>query len=105
MRHDEGYSRVTTPRQDRFIVLLSRRNHMSTTRALEINFCHAAEVNLSDHTVRNRLNDDCTRARRPALGPVLTAQCESTLLANIRTCSFVTGGQYSTQMIAVSLFN
>ena len=23
---------------------------------------------------RNRLNDDCTRARRPALGPVLTAQ-------------------------------
>ena len=32
-----------------------------------------------------------------------TMQCESTLLANIRTGTFVTGGQYSTQMMAVSL--
>ena len=30
-------------------------------------------------------------------------QCESTLLANITTGSFVTGSQYSTQMRAVSL--
>ena len=99
---------MTTPRQDRCLVLLSRRIHMSTARALEINFRHAAEVHLPDQTVGNRLNDidDYTRARRPARCPGLTAytmQCDSTLLANIRTGSFVTGGQYSTQIRAVSL--
>ena len=65
---------MTTSIQDRFLVLLSRRNHMSTPKALEINFRRAAEVHLPDQTVRNRLNDDYTRVRRPARGPVLTAQ-------------------------------
>ena len=65
---------MTTPIHDRFLVLLSRRNHMNTARTLGINFRRAAEVNLPDQTVRNRLNDDCTIARRPARGPVLTAQ-------------------------------
>ena len=32
-----------------------------------------------------------------------TLHCDSTLLANIRTDSIVTGGKYSTQMRAVSL--
>ena len=32
-----------------------------------------------------------------------TVQCDSTLLASIRIGSFVTGGQYSSQMRAVSL--
>ena len=67
-------SRVTTPRQDRFLVIVSRRNHMSTARALDINFSRAAEVHLPDQTVRNRLNDDCTRARRPARSQVLTEE-------------------------------
>ena len=64
-------SRVTTPRQDRFLVFVYRRNHMSTARALEINFRCAAVVHLPDQTVRNRLNDDCTRAGRPARSQVL----------------------------------
>ena len=34
--------------QDRFLVLLSRRNHMSTAKALEIDFCCATEVHLPD---------------------------------------------------------
>ena len=67
-------SRVTTPRQYRFLVFVSRRNHMSTARALEINFRRAAEVHLPDQTVRNRLNDDCTIARRPARSQVLTEE-------------------------------
>ena len=67
-------SRVTTPIQDRFLVFVSRRNHMSTARALEINFRRAAEVHQPDQTVRNRLNDDCTRARWPARSQVLTEE-------------------------------
>ena len=73
-RQDQGRSRVTTTRQDRFLVFVSRRNHISTARALEINFRRAAEVHLPDQTVRNRLNDDCTRARRHARSQVLTEE-------------------------------
>ena len=65
---------MTTPRQDRFLVFVSRRNHMSTAKAVEINFRRAAEVHLPDQTVRNRLNDDCTTARRPARSQFLTEE-------------------------------
>ena len=65
---------MTTPRQYRFLVFVSRRNYMSTAKALEIDFCRATEVHLPDQTVRNRLNGDCKRARRPARSQVLTAQ-------------------------------
>ena len=51
---------------------MSRRNHTSTANALEINFRCASEVYLPDQTARNRLNDGCTRARRPARSQVLT---------------------------------
>ena len=73
-RQGQGRSRMTTPRQDRFLVLLSRQNRMSTARALEIDFRRATDVHLSDQTVRIRLHDDGMRARRPARGPILTAQ-------------------------------
>ena len=73
-RQDQGRSRMTTPIQDHYLVLRSLLDHTCTARALEINFRHAAEVHLPYQTLRNRLNDDCTRARRPARGPVLTAQ-------------------------------
>ena len=63
-----------TPMQDRFILLLSRRNHMSTAKALEIDFCRATEVQLPDQIVRYRLHYDVMRARRPAQPQVLTAQ-------------------------------
>ena len=69
-----SHSRLTTPRQDRFLVFVSRRNHISTARALEINFRRAAEVHMPDQTVRNRLYGDCTRARRPARCQVLTEE-------------------------------
>ena len=73
-REGQCRSRMTTPRQDRFLVLLSRRNRMSTARVLEIDFRRATTVHLSDQTVRNRLHEDDMRARRPARGPILTAQ-------------------------------
>ena len=73
-RQGQGHFRVTIPLQDRFLILLSRRNHMSTAKALEIDFCRATEVHLPDQIVRNTLHFDDVRARRPAQGPVLIAQ-------------------------------
>ena len=61
----------------RFLVLLSRRNHTSTAKTLEIVFSHATEVHLPDQIVRNKLHYDDMRARRPAQGPGLTAQHRS----------------------------
>ena len=68
---------MTTPMQDRFLVLLSRCNHMRTAQALEIDFSLAIEVYLPDQIVRNKLHYDGTGGRRPAQGPVLTAQHRS----------------------------
>ena len=100
---------MKTPIQGRFLVLLSRRNHTITAKTLENDFCRATEVHLPDQIGRNKLHYDCTRARRHAQGPILTAQKRavrfnfSNLLASIRIGRFVTGGQYYTQMRAVSL--
>ena len=108
-RQGQGRSRMKTTIQGRFLVLLSRRNHMSTAKTLEIDFCRATEVHLPDQIVRNKLHYNGTRARRPAQCPVLTAQHRavrfnfSNLLASIITGRFVTGGQYYTQMRANSL--
>ena len=50
-RQGQGRSRVITTMQDRFLVLLSRRNHTSTAKALEIDCCRVSEVHLSDQIV------------------------------------------------------
>ena len=71
-RQGLGRLRMTTQRQDRYLVMLSDR--MSTSRSLEIYFCRATQVHLSNQTVRNRPHEDGMRARRPATGPILTAQ-------------------------------
>ena len=65
---------MITPKQDRLLVLLYRRNRMSPAKTLEIDICRATEVHLTDQIVRYGLHYDVMRARRPAQGPVLTAQ-------------------------------
>ena len=45
---------MITPIQYRFLVLLSRHNHMSSAKALEIDFCPVTEVHLPDQIVRQR---------------------------------------------------
>ena len=64
-RQGQGRYRMTTPIQYRFIVLLSRRNHMSTAKTLDIDFFRATEVHLPDQIVRNTLRCDGMRAIRP----------------------------------------
>ena len=73
-RQGPGRSSMTATLQDRLLILLSRRNHMSTAKALEIDFFRAIEVHFPNQIVRNKLHCDGMRARRPAQGPVLTAQ-------------------------------
>ena len=70
-RQGQDDSRMTTPRQDVFHVVLPRR--MNTARALEIHFQRATEVHLSDQNVRYKLHYGGMRARRSARGPFLTA--------------------------------
>ena len=62
----QGRSVMITPMQDRFLVFVYRRNHMSTANALEIDFCRATEVHLPDQIVRYRLHYGVMRASRPA---------------------------------------
>ena len=65
---------MITPMQDRFLVLLSRHNHMNTAKSLEIDICRATEVHFPDQIVRYRVHYDVMRPRRPVQDPVLTAQ-------------------------------
>ena len=67
-RHGGGPRRTTTQPQDHYLV---RR---STASAQQNDFQQATNVNVSAQTVRNRLHDCGMRARRPQVGPVLTAQ-------------------------------
>ena len=50
-RQGQCCSRMITPLQARILILLSRRNHMSTSKALEIDFRRATEMHLPDQTV------------------------------------------------------
>ena len=97
---------MITPIQYRFLVLLSRRNHMSSAKALEIDFCHVTEVHLPtrlvgiDSIIMLGEPDDMPNTQFLLCN---TVQCDSTLFASIRTGIVVTGGQYSSQMRTVSL--
>ena len=85
-RQGQGRSRMNPPIQIRFLVLLSRRNHMSTAKTLEIDFCRATEVHLPNQIVRNKLHYDGTTTRRTAQGSVLTAQHRAVRF-NFQICS------------------
>ncbi len=54
---------------------------MSTARALQNDLQQATGVNVSDQTIRNRLHEGGLRARRPLVGPVLTARHRGARLA------------------------
>ena len=69
-RH-EGRQRATTPRQDRYVVALARRNVHITARELCGALANIHNINVCDQTLRNRLHEGGLRSRRPLRVPML----------------------------------
>ena len=92
--------------QDRFLVLLSRRNHMSTakhwklTSVVLLKFTCPTRVLGIDSIMTLLQPDDLPKVQFSQRN---TVQCNSTLFVSIITGRVVTGGLYSSQMRAVSL--
>ncbi|GFW30568.1 transposable element Tcb2 transposase [Trichonephila clavipes] len=68
-----GSPRVTTPRQDRYLVLSARRQRGSTVRALGSALTVTTGIRISTQTVYMRLNHAGLYARRPAVCIPLTS--------------------------------
>ena len=64
--------RVTTPREDRYIVTSSRRNRFTPATELVRRLRQATGTRISVHTARNRLRAARLPARRPYKGVPLT---------------------------------
>ncbi|GFW81420.1 transposable element Tcb2 transposase [Trichonephila clavipes] len=68
-----GRPRVTTPHQDRYLVISARRQRGSTSRALGSARTVATGIRISRQTVYRRLNHAGLYARRPAVCIPLTS--------------------------------
>lgn len=64
-----GRVRLTTPSQDRYIRLQTRREPTLTARQLQSRLCTAENIFVSDQTIRNRLHEHGLHARRPLRCP------------------------------------
>ena len=102
-RPGQGHTRYTTVRQDCYILQIALLHHHESPRALHIDLRQAPAVCISDQTVRNRLQEENLRSRRPVPGPVFTGQqsakqpdLSSPEITKISSC--VTGVLYSSQM-------
>lgn len=70
-RPGTGPQRRTNPNDDRFIVLECLRNRHATAVEIRNRLHHARNTNVSERTVRRRLEEANLTSRRPATGPEL----------------------------------
>ena len=73
-RHGGGRDRATIQRQDRFLLIQSRRQWFLKATRLNNEFRNGTGVRISTQTVRNRLHEFGLSARRPAVRVPLTRQ-------------------------------
>lgn len=73
-RHGGGRQRVTTGRQDRFLIIQARRYRFQNATTLRNDLQNATGVRISTQTVRSRLHGHGLRARRPAIRVPLTVR-------------------------------
>ncbi|CAH2087783.1 unnamed protein product [Euphydryas editha] len=73
-RPGSGGVRCTSARDDRFIVLETLRNRFLTAVEIQQRLQISRNVNVSERTVRRRMEEVNSRARRPARGPQLLPQ-------------------------------
>ena len=71
-RPRSGKQRKTTPREDRFLTISSRRNRFLSSRKLSCLLGNANGTRVCDRTVRNRLHAARLKACRPYVGIPLT---------------------------------
>ncbi|GFT92194.1 retrovirus-related Pol polyprotein from transposon 17.6 [Trichonephila clavipes] len=73
-RHGGGRVRSTTPAEDRYIVLLAKRNRRTTAQQVANQFLAASGKQISRKTVARRLRKGGLYARRPVVCVPLTRQ-------------------------------
>lgn len=71
-RPGTGPQRRTTRRDDRFIVSSILRNRHATAVEIRSDLQHVRNINVSERTIRRRLNEANLGNRRPATGPELS---------------------------------
>ena len=69
-----GRPRVTSARDDQYIVTCALRQRTLNSRRLREQFRAETNINVSDQTIRNRLHARHLRARRPLVRQPLTRQ-------------------------------
>ena len=71
-RRRSGRPRITTPAEDRYIVLTSRRNRFMTAEKISSQFQVATRTRASGQTIHRRLHTRTLRARIPNVAVPLT---------------------------------
>ena len=94
-RPRSGRPRVTTPAEDRYLLISALRIRTVTANALRRSLRTATHTNVSDQTVRNRLRARNVRPRRQAVRPVLLLRHRAARLAWARQHSRWTRQQWS----------
>lgn len=79
-RPGSGGVRCTSARDDRFILLEILRNHFLAAVEIQQRLQIFRNVNVSERTVRRRMEEVHLRARRPARGPQLLPQLRAARL-------------------------
>ncbi|KAK7096008.1 hypothetical protein V1264_005356 [Littorina saxatilis] len=93
-------TRMTTWREDRYVIVSALRNRTATANTLRGQVRTATNILVSDQTVRNRLHEVNMRSRRRAVRPPLTRAHRAARLAWTRRHLAWTRQQWSSELFS-----